>query len=147
MALLKTLINRFGKMAGWNSVSVTMLGRTIEGITQLAYNDSQETENAYGRGGKPIGRAVGNYTATASITLYKEEVIALQLAIGPGNNIMDIEPFDISVLYEYQGKIFKDVIRNCQFTNNGVDVKQNDKTIATQYTLMPSHIDWGIAVV
>lgn len=146
MALLKTLINKFGKMAGWNSVSVTMLGRTIEGITQLAYNDSQETENAYGRGGKPIGRAVGNYAATSSITLYKEEVIALQLAIGPGNNIMDIEPFDISVLYEYQGIIYKDVIRNCQFTNNGVDIKQNDKTIATQYTLLPSHIDWGMPV-
>lgn len=146
MALLKTLINKFGKMAGWNSVSVTMLGRTIEGITQLAYNDSQETENAYGRGGKPIGRAVGNYTATASITLYKEEVIALQLAIGPRKNIMDIEPFDISVLYEYQGMIYKDVIRNCQFTNNGVDVKQNDKTIATQYTLLPSHVDWGLPV-
>lgn len=146
MALLKTLINKFGKMAGWNSVSTTMLGRTIEGITQLAYNDSQETENAYGRGGKPIGRAVGNYAATASITLYKEEVIALQLAIGPGNNIMDIEPFDISVLYEYQGMIYKDVIRNCQFTNNGVDVKQNDKTIATQYTLLPSHVDWGLPV-
>lgn len=76
----------------------------------------------------------------------KEEVIGLQLAVGPGNNIMDIEPFDISVLYEYKGIIYKDVIRNCQFTNNGVDVNQNDKTIATQYTLLPSHIDWNMPV-
>lgn len=146
MALLKTLINKFGKMAGWNSVSTTMLGRTIEGITALSYNDSQEVENAYGRGNKPVGRAVGNYTSQASITLYKEEAIALQLAVGPGNNIMDIEPFDISVLYEYNRMIYKDVIRNCQFSNNGVEVKQNDKTIAYQYTLIPSHIDWGLPV-
>ena len=146
MKLQTTIINKFGKMAGWNSISATMLGRTLEGITQLAYGDSQEVENVYGRGGKPIGRATGNYTPTASITLLKEEVIGLQMAVGSGNNIMDIEPFDISVLYEYKGLIYKDVIRNCQFTNNGVDVNQNDKTIATQYTLLPSHIDWNMPV-
>ena len=33
MALLGTLINKFGKIAGWNSVKVVMLGRQVEGIT------------------------------------------------------------------------------------------------------------------
>lgn len=146
MATVKTLINRFGKVAGWNSVTATMLGRTLEGITQLAYNDSTEKENAYGRGKMPVGRAEGNYAAACTMTLYKEELIALQLSVGPGNNIMDIEPFDISVLYEYSGMIYKDVIRNCQFTNNGVDTSQNDKTITTQLTILPSHIDWGMPI-
>lgn len=51
MKLQTKIINKFGKMAGWNSISATMLGRTLEGITQLAYGDSQEVENVYGRGG------------------------------------------------------------------------------------------------
>ena len=45
MALLGTLINKFGKIAGWNSVKVVMLGRQIEGITALSYKDSKEKDN------------------------------------------------------------------------------------------------------
>ena len=84
--------------------------------------------------------------AEASITLLKEEVNALQLALGSGKRLTDIEPFDIPVMYEYKGLVMKDVIRNVEFTDNGVDVKQGDKSIATQFTLLPSHIDWNVAM-
>ena len=40
----------------------------------------------------------------------------------------------------------KDVIRNVEFTDNGVDVKQGDKSIATQYPLIVSHIDWNVVM-
>ena len=36
--------------------------------------------------------------------------------------------------------------RQVEFTDNGVDVKQGDKSIATQFTLLPSHIDWNVAM-
>ncbi len=68
------------------------------------------------------------------------------LAIGSGKRLTDIEPFDIPVMYEYKGLVMKDVIRNVEFTDNGVDVKQGDKSIATQFTLLPSHIDWNVAM-
>ena len=41
MALLGTLINKFGKIAGWNSVKVVMLGRQVEGITALSYKTAK----------------------------------------------------------------------------------------------------------
>ena len=47
MALLGTLINKFGRVAGWNNVQVVMLGRQVEGITALSYKDSVEKENVY----------------------------------------------------------------------------------------------------
>ena len=53
MALLGTLINKFGKIAGWNSVKVVMLGRQVEGITALSYKDSKEKDNIYGAGEFP----------------------------------------------------------------------------------------------
>lgn len=146
MALLGTLINKFGKIAGWNSVKVVMLGRQVEGITALSYKDSKEKDNIYGASEFPVGRGEGNYKAEASITLLKEEVNALQLALGSGKRLTDIEPFDIPVMYEYKGLVMKDVIRNVEFTDNGVDVKQGDKSIATQFTLLPSHIDWNVAM-
>lgn len=138
------LINRFGKMAGWNNVTVTMMGRDIEGITELSYDDGVDKENARGAGGFPIGRGEGNYEGNCSITLYMEEVIALQQSLGPGKRLTDIAPFDIAVSYKYQGIIYKDRIRNCEFTKNSVEVKQGDKTIARKYPLIISHIDWNV---
>jgi hypothetical protein len=145
MPRTKNLINRFGKLAGWNSITVNMMGRDIEGITELAYDDSMEKENAYGAGPFPIGRAEGNYTAKASITLLVEERIALQRSLTPGMRIQDIAPFDINVQYDYNGFLYRDRIRNCEFTGNAVEVKQNDKTIAYKYDLIVSHIDWNVA--
>lgn len=138
------LINKFGTMAGWNNVTAVLLGRELEGITELSYSDAVEMENVYGSGGMPIGRAKGNYTAKVSLTLYMEELIALQHSLPPGSRIQDIEPFDIPVQYDYKNYIYKDVIRNCQFTNNGVEVKQNDKTIAVKFEMITSHIDHNV---
>lgn len=143
MADVKTLINKFGNMAGWNTVTASMMGRDIEGITALSYDDSLEKENAYGAGSMPIGRAIGNYSAKCSLTLYKEEIIALQLVLGPGKRLTDIKPFDITVQYEYSGLLYKDRIRNCEFAGNGIDVKQGDKTIAQKFDLVVSHVDWN----
>lgn len=141
---LEVLVNKFGKVAGWNSTTVTMMGRDIEGITELKYDDTLEKENIYGAGKMPIGRGEGNYKATASITLIKEEVDALQLSLGPGKRLTDIAPFDVAVSYDYLSKIYKDRIRNCEFTGRSVEVKQNDKVIATTFELIVSHIDWNI---
>lgn len=146
MALLGTLINKFGTVAGWNNVKLAMLGRQVEGITALSYKDSVEKENIYGAGGMPIGRGEGKYKAEATITLLKEEVNALLLALGSGKRLTDIEPFDIPVVYYYNGFMLKDVIRNAEFTGNGVDIKEGDKSMATQFTLLISHIDWNVAI-
>lgn len=143
--MAERIINKFGTMKGWNSVTVNPMGRDVEGITQLSYNDSQEKENVYGAGSFPVGRSRGNYEAEGSITLYKEEVDALKLAMPPGRRLLDVAPFDIVVEYEADdGMIYKDVIRNCEFTNDGIEVSQADGTIATEYELIVSHIDWNV---
>ena len=138
------IINKFGKLAGWSSVTVNMLGRDVEGITEIEYDDTTEIENAMGAGKYAIGRGEGNYTAKAAITLYVEESNALQKALPPGKNISDIAPFDIVVEYEYNDFKMKDRIHNCQFKGRGVAVKQGDKTIAYKHDLVISHIGWNV---
>lgn len=132
-------------MTGWNSITVNVMGRDLEGITQLSYTDSETKENVYGAGKYPIGRSSGNYEAEAKISLYKEEADGLRLSLGPGKRVMDIAPFDIVVQYENQvGVILKDRIRNCEFKNDGVEVAQADGTIVTEYELLVSHIDYNV---
>lgn len=140
------IINKFGTMQGWNSITVNLLGRDLEGITELKYTDSETKENVYGAGKYPIGRSRGNYEAEAAVTLLKEEADALQASLSQGKRVQDIAPFDITVEYENKdGQIKKDRIRNCEFTNAGTEVAQSDGTIATEYTLLVSHIEYNIA--
>lgn len=140
-----TIINKFGTMTGWNDITVNLLSRDVEGITELAYDDTVKKENVPGAGMYPVGRSKGNYEAKSSITLYKEEIDAIKEALPSGKRLQDILPFDINVQYEKaDGSIVKDRIRNCEFTNDGVDVKNNDGTISTKLDLIVSHIEWNV---
>lgn len=140
-----TIINKFGTMTGWNDITVNLLSRDVEGITELAYDDTVKKENVPGAGMYPVGRSKGNYEAKASLTLYKEEVDAIKEALPSGKRLQDILPFDINVQYQKaDGSIVKDRIRNCEFTNDGVDVKNNDGTISNKLDLIVSHIEWNV---
>lgn len=138
------VINKFGTMTGWNNVTVNLFGRDVEGITGLSYNDSETKENIYGAGKYPVGRSRGNYEAEASITLYKEEADAIREASPV--RLTEVAPFDIVVQYmDADGNIKKDIIRNCEFTNDGIEVEQSDGSIETEYELVVSHIEWNVA--
>lgn len=140
-----TIINKFGTLQGWNSITVHMLGRDLEGITALKYGDEKKKENAYGGGEYPVGRTEGNYEPEASLSLYKEEVDSLQNALPAGSRIQDIFPFDIEVVYEKKdGSLQRDRILNCEFTKRGVDVKQADGSITNEMPLICSHILYNI---
>jgi hypothetical protein len=139
-----TIINKFGKLAGWNSIKSTMMGREPEGISEIQYGDNVDKENIYGVGKDPIGRGEGNYKANASVTLTIEEVNALQMSLPRGKRLSDITPFDWTVEYEYNGFKYRDRIRNCEFTGRSVEVKQGDKTIGSKFELIVSHIDWNV---
>jgi len=140
-----TIINKFGRMQGWNALTVEIMGREVEGFTEIEYDDSVSKENAYGGGKYPVGRGEGNYEAKCAITLYKEEMDAIQKSLPPGSRFQDIPPFDITCEYEQGGGVLsKDRIRNFEFKNRGIPVKQGDGTIAFKFEGLVSHIEWGV---
>lgn len=138
------IINRFGKVAGWNSVTVRLLGRDLVGITEVSYKDNVDFEGIKGAGQYDVGVGEGNYQAEASITLTQEERLALLNSIPAGKKIQDIDAFPIVVAYDYNGIIYKDVIQYCRIKNNGVEVKQGDKSIAFKFDLYTPKIDFNV---
>jgi len=140
-----TIINKFGRIIGWNNITVRMLSRDVEGITEIEYDDTVTKENEYGAGGFPMGQSQGNYEPKASFTLYSEELQAIQNALPPGTRIQDIPPFPITVAYERNGVVNKDVIQNASFKTVGKAVKQGDGKITHKCELLTSHIDWNAA--
>lgn len=144
MAEVTKLINAFGRMAGWNSVTLNLFGRDVEGISELSYDDTVSKENVYGAGKMPIGTGEGNYEANVGLKLYKEEVIAILDSMGNGKRLQDAEPTDVIVTYEYKNRVYKDIIRNFQITSNGSSVNQGDTTVDQTIECMCSHIDWNV---
>lgn len=140
-----TIVNKFGKMQGWNSVTVNMLGRDVEGITELAYDDGQEVEGARGAGMYFVGFGEGNYEAKASITLFKEEIDMLQVSLPKGASITSIPPFNIVVEYDRELTKTRDIIQYCKLKGRGTEVKQGDKIIAYKFELfVGGRILWNV---
>jgi hypothetical protein len=142
---MSVLVN--GKRHSWASIRVSFLDRTVDGITKIAYSDSTTKENLYGRGDKPVARGRGNMEATASMTLYAFEIVAIQSAAAQQGyaSLAEIPPFDITVTYLQEGSDAPtvDIIRNVEFVSNGRDVSQGATNIPHEHELIVSHIAWG----
>ena len=133
------LIN--GKAYSWASITAILAGATMVGIVAISYDDETEKENGYGAGQLPIDRGEGNYKAQSSITIRASENEAL-IEKAPNGRIQDMGVFDVTVQYLVGTVRKKHVLRNCEFTGNKRDVKQGDKIIDVEHTLIISHIDW-----
>lgn len=132
-----------GMLYSWADIVATISGVPLTGITAIEYGDSQDVVNKYGAGRHPVGRAKGRITPTAKITLYQEEVEAIQ-SQAPNGRIQDIAPFDIAVTYlPDSGIVRTDKIRNVQFSANSRKWKEGDTGQEVELELVPSHIEWA----
>ena len=131
-------------MAGWNSVTLNIYGRDVEGISELSYEDSVDKELIKGAGKMPIGVGEGEYNAKMALKLYQEEVIAIMDSLPPGIRLQDIIGTDVIVKYEYNTRIVTDIIHNVEFMKVGKAVKKGDKTIEQTVEVICTHISWNV---
>jgi hypothetical protein len=145
MAQIGKLVNKFGKMAGWNSAKFPLFGRVVEGITEFNYDDDTPVTAIMGAGNMPIGISDNeNYVANCGASFYQEEVFAILDSMPVGSRISDMAPVDIPVEYEYNNRTYKDVIRNFKITGFEKGVKQGDGTITVKLKTFCTHIDWNV---
>lgn len=132
-----------GMLYSWADIVTAISGVPVTGITGIEYGDDQDVVNKYGAGRHPVGRAKGRITPSVKITLYQEEVEALQRQ-APNGRLQDIAPFDITVTYiPDSGIVTVDKIRNCQFKANSRKWKEGDTGQEVELELVTSHIEWN----
>lgn len=135
------LIN--GVNYSWSSVKLIYDGVPIVGITAINYGETDNKEDNYGTGRRPVSRGYGNITTNCSVSLYKDSLIALQ-KIAPNGRIQDLPPIDVPVAFiNRDGKFTKDVLRNFEFKENKVSTSQGDTKIVADIECIISHVDWG----
>lgn len=132
-----------GELFSWAKVRVNLLGATVSGITAISYSQPRVKENLPGAGAFPTGYGTGNVEPEASLTLYVDELVKLQ-QIAPNGDITQIPLFDIVVEYRKGNGagevIVTDIIRNCQFTDNGREWAQGETSSEMELTILCSHI-------
>lgn len=138
---MNPLVN--GVAYSWSQITINILGRPVVGVTSISYTDTQEMENNYGAGNRPISRGYGRITTEASITLDMTEIEALQ-EISPNGRIQEIPEFDVIVSYvpNGQSRTVTHTLRNCRFMSNGREVEEGAMNITQDLELIVSHIDW-----
>lgn len=134
------LIN--GKSYEWSDITCNILGVPVVGITSLEYSETQDSQNIFGAGRRPVSRGYGKIEPMAKITLLMEEVENIQ-AVAPGGLLMDIPEFDIVVAFvdsSLTTRIHK--IRNVRFKANSRSTNSGDASIPVELDLIVSHIEW-----
>lgn len=139
-----------GKNYDWEDIHViTLTGEQI-GITEIKYSDEQSVTARYGRGAVPRGYGRGNYEASGSMVLDRDEWEKLKLALvgisGTGG-IYDHAPFPIVVSYanDDMGTVI-DTLRDCKISKfdggGGSQGDDNVSPITCEFTIL-SPILWN----
>lgn len=139
-----------GKNYDWEDIRViTLTGEQI-GITEIKYSDEQSVTARYGRGAVPRGYGRGNYEASGSMVLDRDEWEKLKLALVALSNtggIYDHTPFPIVVSYanDDMGTVI-DTLRDCKISKfdggGGSQGDDNVSPITCEFTIL-SPILWN----
>ncbi len=132
-----------GEAFSFSQISIELLGYEPVGITAISYKKTQEKENIYGLGEKPVARGRGTKVLEGSITMLANEIIKLQEFAPAGGDIMDIPPFNIQVSYTRGDVIVTDVLRKCEFTEDPRESSQGDMSIEVEVPLVIGDIEFG----
>lgn len=125
----------------WSNVKMILFGIPVVGITKISYSRKQTRENGYGLGSEPVHRGYGRIEYSAEIEIYREEL--MRIAKGaPNNDILNISPFTITVLFGSipgQGGLVvpqKDILHNCEFLEDNFSSSEGDTKILVTVPLI-----------
>lgn len=134
------LIN--GQAYAWSQIKVNVLGKAVNGIKSIEYDEKREMQDNYGSGDRPVSRSYGKMTTESKIELHMVEIEKLQ-EIAPDGDITRIPPFDIVVSFQpSNGRIVNHTLHNAQFKENGRKAAEGDMEITKEIPLQVSNISY-----
>jgi hypothetical protein len=125
----------------WGSVTLTLFGVPVIGITKISYKRTQKKENNYGWGQEPISRGYGNKEYEGSIELYTDEWKRI-IAASPDRDPTLIPWFDIPVVFGGTRLLpDRDILRAVEFLEDPLEASQGDTKLLVTIPLIIGKID------
>ncbi len=127
-----------GKYYDWADITINLPHGQLVDVHGIEYSDKLEKELVYGKGGKPVGWARGNYEAEGKLTLLLEEWEKFrEWASGQGRTLFQLDPFPITVAYADDGSaVTTDTLKQCILTERSTGPKQGDKGLEVELSFL-----------
>jgi hypothetical protein len=135
------------KQYGWKEVSVVVLGRTLEGITDVKVKRKVSKERQYGRGSQTQYILSGNEEISGSLTVLQDELEAINTAVKAVNPALDISKvsFDIVINYEAaDGRATTDIVVGAQIEEYEKALAQGDMQMKIELPFMATGFNEGV---
>jgi hypothetical protein len=133
------LIN--GEAYSYVQITTVALGVQLPGITAVNYIEEQAKENNPGQGNRPVSRGRGWINASGSLDISMNDIEAIRDA-APDGSLLKIAPFDIVLVFGNPQKPVTHVLKNVEFTNDGVETTQGDTDIVRTFDIVLSHVKY-----
>ncbi len=119
----------------------------LQGVTSVKWNRKTKVETNYGLGGEPVNRGFGNTEYTAQITMDYNTQVQLRALKG---SLMAIGEFDLIISFanEFNSVDFGTetiTLKGCFFSEDGMEVSQDDTNITKEFELNPFRIELSAA--
>ena len=123
-----------GRGYDWEDIGMMLPSGESVGIKEIKYTDGQAKAAHYGRGAIPRAYGRGNYEASGSIVLYRDEWERLKkwLVDSGTGGIYDHKPFTIVISYANDDmENITDTLRSCVITKfDGGGGAQGDDSVS-----------------
>lgn len=121
---------------------IFMFGRQAN-VTKVSYKGSQSKEDMYVLGKRnPHAEVVGRKKFEGSLTLPQSEFEAIVRSLPAGNDVLDIAPFNIVIMYidEVSKLAVTDVLEQCSFTEYEKAMENEDGFMEVALPLRISNV-------
>jgi len=127
-----------GNEYAYEDVSIVILGRTLEAVTEVEYGATKEHGFIHGRGNVPVAMTRGKKEAKpGKLTIAQSEFEALVKATPAGKDPCDWAPFEMVVAYApIGGVIITDVIPYCRVGSYGKKIGTGDQSMLIELELI-----------
>ena len=117
------------KEFAWSNVEIAMLGRVLIRVRGIKYAAKKEKEYLHARGENPHSIQSGNKTYEGEVMLLQSELEAIQRQLKSTEDITDLPPFNITVVYKPKDgtSLVTHILKNVEFTEDNRETKQGDK--------------------
>ena len=120
-------------------ITANILGVPVASVSSITYTEEQEKVNNYGQGNRPVSRGQGVIEASASIEMSMNDVEAIR-DVAPNGSLLQVPAFDIEVFFGNPQNPQTHVLKNCEFTSDGVETTQGDTDVKRTFDLVISHV-------
>jgi hypothetical protein len=139
--MAQPLVN--GIVHNFASISVLVAGQSLHSIKAISYKDSQPQENTYGMGYYAVGRSFGRIEYEASLTMQLGDALKLS-DLATDGRVQSLPLFDVVITFQPFGttEVKVHTLKDCSFTELGVDSSEGDMTIDVELPLQVGFIQW-----